>query len=257
MLRSSIGGLIGRVGLPLVVGGALFVVAAFVAPALTCGNGVPQVVELTYLETISNWGPKDATGTLEFSFSEGYLSLDVEGLPRLAGQAYEGWLVRSATNEAVSTGQFNTSSEGSTQYEATLPTISDYTLDLFVITVEALEAPDHTPSQQRSIAGFFAVIQGDEDGVRAETGSGLAPTGEPGSGGGAEGTTGTDSGAVGQGSDPRATSDNELPSTLPETGDPTGFLGSVRGMALILIGGLAIVWATVRTRSRLRKGERT
>ena len=35
-------------------------------------NGVPQLVKLTYLEGVSNFGPKDAEGVLEFSFAEAY-----------------------------------------------------------------------------------------------------------------------------------------------------------------------------------------
>ena len=35
-------------------------------------NGVPQLVKLTYLDGVSNWGPKNAEGVLEFSFAEAY-----------------------------------------------------------------------------------------------------------------------------------------------------------------------------------------
>ena len=59
-------------------------------------NGVPQLVKLTYLEGISNWGPKDAEGVLEFSFAEAYARVDVKGLKPQEGFTYEGWLLSRA-----------------------------------------------------------------------------------------------------------------------------------------------------------------
>lgn len=214
---------------------ALFIVAAGgTAPSgVAHANGVPQTLQLLYLESISNWGPTDGQGDLEFSFSEGYMTLDVRGLPRLIGQTYEGWFVRSATNEAISTGPFNTSADGSAHYEATLPSIRDYSLDLFVITVEVLEERDDSPDQRRSIAGYFSVIGSD-----AEEASG----GE---------TSGAAAGAGGVGD---AASDG--PANLPETGDSSGFAGSARGLLIIVLGGLVILWAVARTRARVRKERR-
>ena len=223
---------------PLAIAGLLLLALTVPAGA----NGVPQSVHLAYLEALSNWGPQDAEGELEFSFAEGYVRVDVSGLPRLAGQAYEGWLVRSTTNEAISVGQFNAGDDGTAHYEASLPTITDYSLDLFIITVQSLEDAAGRPSQLRSIGGYFAVVQASEGALSGGevTNGTAAGAGAAGSGGGEAQAA---NGAAG-----------ERPGTLPETGDSTGFVGSTRGLALMVVGGLLILWSLVRTRRRIRRG---
>ncbi len=245
-------GLMGRFLLPVAVGGGLLALVAQPAHA----NGVPQLVKLTYLEDLSSWGPKDAEGVLEFSFAEGFLSLEAVGLPRLVGQAYEGWLVRSATNEAISVGQFNAGSDNQASYDVRLPRISDYSLDLFIVTVESLSDPSEGPSEQRSIGGFFSVLDPvAEESQHSETGE-LSDQDRSATAPDAEGSdAGTQSSAAGDPSgDAGAQSGADAPTRLPETGDAESFISSVRGLALIVAGGVALLWATVRTRKRLRKG---
>ncbi len=203
-------------------------------------NGVPQLVKLTYVDGLSTWGPRDAEGVLEFSFAEGFVQLDVTGLPRLVGQAYEGWLVRSATNEAISVGQFNTADSGSTHYEANLPPITDYSLDLFIVTVQSLEMPSSTPSQSRSVGGFFSVVQAPD---AAAAGSEVGPAAAGGSSGSPA--------AAGPGAETPAA--GAAPAQLPATGDPGAFLRNARGLTLIVLGGLALVFVTLRTRRRIRR----
>lgn len=212
-------------------------------------NGVPQLVKLTYLESISNWGPAEAEGVLEFSFAEGFLSLEAVGLPRLVGQAYEGWLVRSNTNEAISVGRFNAAADGTVQYEAQLPPITDYSLDLFMITVQSLSDPEGQTSQLRSIGGFFSVIQPPEAGSGGVAETDLANAGSDGGGLGSAGTGAADTAEGGP-----AAGEADRPALLPETGDSESFLAGIRGLALAVGGALALLWVVARTRQRLAKG---
>ena len=129
--------------------GLLMLIVALGAMALSPrpvqANGVPQLVKLTYLEGISTWArrPRRGAGVLLLG---GVLAPGRRwGLPRLVGQAYEGWLVRSSSNEAISVGQFNAASDESVVYEAQLPPIRNYSLDFFVLTIESLSNGDADP----------------------------------------------------------------------------------------------------------------
>ena len=222
-------------------------------PRTVTANGVPQLVKLSYLEGISTWGPTSAEGVLEFSFAEGFLRLEAEGLPRLVGQAYEGWLVRSASNEALSVGQFNAAADETIAYEAQLPPITDYSLDFFVLTVESLSNGDADPSDDRSIGGFFNVLAPEDPdssaseiapgtptnlGGSGESPSATSPSGaEPSPDSSAETPHLTDAITAAPSSPTTVAPNGALPQTLPETGDPDGFLSSIRGIALILAGG--------------------
>ncbi len=121
-------------------------------------NGVPTLVELRYLEDLSNWGPKDATGELELSFAEGFARVKATGLQRLTGESYQGWLVNSETNDAISIGRFNAGAAGAVSYEGTLPPIADFGFDLFIVTVEPDPDDAPQPHSQRSIGGYFDMV---------------------------------------------------------------------------------------------------
>lgn len=215
-------------------------------------NGVPQLVKLDFIEGVSNWGPEDAEGVLEFSFAEGILALEVVGLPRLVGQAYEGWLVRSSSNEAISVGQFNAATNGTAKYEVQLPPISDYSLDLFIITVESLADATTAPSQNRSIGGFFSVLQPQTtEPSRNDTGS-FSGTDD---GTGPSLQSGSESGASAEAANEASAGASGQPGRLPETGDSESLFANVRGIALILVGAASLSWAAIRTRRRLQKGD--
>jgi hypothetical protein len=140
-----------------------FVVAALVtsilaaAPRSGHANGVPTVVELRYLEGLSNWGPQDATGRLELSFAEGYAKLRATRLPRLERERYQGWLVNSETNNAISVGRFSADDAGVAVLDGSLPLISDFGFDLFIVTVEPEPDDAPAPTGQRTIGGRFAI----------------------------------------------------------------------------------------------------
>lgn len=164
---------------------ALAVALLALAPVeRVAANGVPTPVELSYID-LSNWGPQDATGVAELIFAEGIVRLSAEGLPRLDGQRYQGWLVNSEVGDAISVGRFNASASGTVDYEGTLPPISDFGFDLFILTVEPEPDDSPTPSSDRSIGGYFSLVgQPGPDGSLEGAPAGSAPAELPSTGAG-------------------------------------------------------------------------
>jgi hypothetical protein len=140
---------------------AAIVIAAcagmIVAPGHGNANGVPTAVELRYLDGLSNWGPSDATGRLELSFAEGYARVRAQRLPALERGRYQGWLVNSETNDAISAGRFNADASGVATLDGTLPLITNFGFDLFILTVEPEPDDAPQPTTNRSIGGRFAI----------------------------------------------------------------------------------------------------
>ena len=149
-------------GAPLLAAGFAVIVlmslSPFGRPQQAEANGVPTLVSLRYLEGLSNWGPTDATGELELSFAEGFARLKAQGLEQLAAERYQGWLVNSETNDAISIGRFNATADGTLAYEGTLPPIADFGFDLFIVTVEPEPDDAPQPHSQRSIGGYFDMV---------------------------------------------------------------------------------------------------
>lgn len=133
-------------------------------------NGVPQLVKLTYLEGVSNFGPKNAEGVLEFSFAEAYARVDVKNLPPAEGSSLDGWLV--APDGAVFyVGTVVPNAEGIGRFDAKLSGLERYDYNLFVITSRDSGAtlPAILPAQ-RTIAGRFTIIK--------DTTAGISGTGD-------------------------------------------------------------------------------
>ena len=161
----------------LAAGGVLLLGAAATSMPRAHANGVPTVVKLAYIDGLSNWGPREATGTAELAFAEGTVRVDATGLPRLNAQRYEGWIVNSQTNEAVSAGTFNADGASKVAYNGTLPPINNFGFDLFILTIEPDPDADAKPSGQRSIGGRFTLVgqQTISDGSRPADAQGAAP----------------------------------------------------------------------------------
>lgn len=201
--------LLGRLAPHLVEGiaaTAAFVTLAAVSASPAHANGVPVPVALSYID-LSNWGPTDATGKAELIFAEGIVRISADGLPRLTGEVYQGWLVNSEVGDAISLGRFNADAVGHVSYEGTLPPLSDFGFDLLMITVEPEPDEAPQPSEQRSIGGYFSLL-----GQASVDGSGV-------------GTTGTGLQAPGQ---------------LPNTGDPGFIVDMVRIAALTAAMALSV-----------------
>ncbi len=183
-------------------------------------NGVPLRIPLSYLAGLSNWGPTDASGSVEMSFAEGIVKLDAHGLPQLNGQQYQLWLVKSATNKAFSLGTFNADASGAVSYAGKISGIDGYDYDLVQITVEPVPDPDPAPAAQRSIGGFFTPIKQVDNGTGGIT-------------------------------------SDVMPATLPNTGDapaavstPTAHRLSRHALGVVLIGVGAVVLITTLRRRR-------
>ena len=120
-------------------------------------NGVPQLVKLTYLAGVSNWGPQDAEGVLEFSFAEAYARVDVKGLTPAVNTTYEGWMV-APNGDALFVGKIPITPDGVGALDTSLTGLSRYDYNLFVITGRPSDSTPGTMPAQKSIAGRFTVV---------------------------------------------------------------------------------------------------
>lgn len=153
----------------IVVAAALALLAPGGGASPALANGVPVLVPLVYIEGLSNWGPQEATGELALSFAEGYARIKATGMPVLTGQRYQGWLVNSERNDAISVGRFNASPDLTVDHEGTLPAITDFGFDLFLITVEPDPDAVPQPTSYRSIGGYYSLLgEPTEDPAAAE-----------------------------------------------------------------------------------------
>jgi hypothetical protein len=178
-------------------------------------NGVPIRIPLAYLSGLSTWGPQEARGEAELSFSEAFLRVDIRGLPALSGESYHLWLVKSATNKATAAGSFT--SDGSlASYTGTLTGLDGYDYDLLMVTVEPSADADPLPSGKRSLGGFFTAIK------KAENTSSII-------------------------------SDTQ-PAELPKTGEAAPVSGDAApnrlGLTLIAVGVVAVLFTLKRTRNQ-------
>lgn len=177
------------------------------APDTARANGVPVPVALSYID-LSNWGPREASGTAELIFAEGIVRVQAQGLPSLQGKQYQGWLVNSQAGDAISVGRFAASAGGVVSYKGTLPPIADFGFDLFIMTVEPEPDDAPQPTTERSIGGYFSLT-----GERS-------PDGRNG-----------DTSAAGQ----------TLPGALPATGDATFLTDIMRAGLLAGAMGLSVL----------------
>lgn len=178
------------------------------APSPAHANGVPVTVRLSYME-LSNYGSTEAAGTADLLFAEGIVRVAATGLPMLTGERYQGWLVNSEQGDAISAGRFNADGSDTIAFQGTLPPISDFGFDLFIITVEPEPDDAPQPSERRSIGGRFSLI-----GQRAADGS----------------TAGVAGAAGGVGA----------PGELPNTGDAAWHMDLIRAGALAGVMALSV-----------------
>jgi hypothetical protein len=167
-----------RAALTLLGFAALALMAALGTVDGARANGVPQLVKLTYLNGVSNFGPTDAEGVLEFSFAEAYARVDVKNLKPVDGYTYEGWLTGGASQPLL-VGTITPGADGIGVLDTKLTNLTRYDYNLFVIAGRsASTAPDAYPGDH-SIAGRFTVIQDSATGQQGDTRPALLPdTGE-------------------------------------------------------------------------------
>jgi len=141
--------LIGVIGMLAVLGSGVYSAAR--------ANGVPQLVKLTYLDGVSNFGPADAEGVLEFSFAEAYARIEVKNLKPAAGVTYEGWLM-GGEGPAFLVGKIPVQPSGVATVETKLEGLARFDYNLFVVAARAENAAPGAIPAQKSIAGRFTVI---------------------------------------------------------------------------------------------------
>lgn len=208
--------------------GVLAITVLVQTPTPGRANGVPTFVDLRYIEGLSNWGPQDATGRLELSFAEGYAKVRAERLPQLERERYQAWLVNSQTNAAISAGRFNADASGSAVLDGTLPLITDFGFDLFILTVEPEPDDAPQPTGRRAIGGRFALASSHE---------GQRPTGDVTNRGTQPSTGAAD--PTSQRSTASGASDvSNRPGQLPTTGEAPLLPDVVRG--LMLLGAMVL-----------------
>ena len=140
-------------------------------------NGVPQLVKLSYLEGISNFGPKDAEGVLEFSFAEAYARVDVKHL-KADGYTFEGWLMGGGSQPLL-VGAIPVDGSGVGTLDTKLQNLQNYDYNLFVVTARATGDAAAGKPETTSIAGRFAIIGDNPTGMAGDVRPGQLPdTGE-------------------------------------------------------------------------------
>ena len=157
-------------------------VAGWAQPARA--NGVPQLVKLTYLEGVSNFGPKDAEGVLEFSFAEAYARIELKNLKPTPGYSYEGWLV-GGQGKPFPVGKLPVAPSGVGAVETKLEGLDRFDYDLFVVVARPDGSAAAAMPDQKSVAGRFTVLKDVTPGASADVRPDLLPdTGqEPGGAG--------------------------------------------------------------------------
>jgi hypothetical protein len=139
-------------------------IACLALPGAAFAEASATRVILSYVPVVSNWGPTDANGVVEYTLSEGDVRADLLGLAQLdANQTYELWLQNTSTGEMYGLARFNPAPEGQTTFvDATLPgVIPDSGWDRVLLTVEP--EPDDDPAASATIA-----IAGNVPGTPAE-----------------------------------------------------------------------------------------
>lgn len=112
-------------------------------------------VVLTYLDGVSNWGPNEASGVMEFVRQEGEVRLSGRGLPAAPNQHYVLWLVRDGSADVYRLGEPTVRADGTLTLDLVLPQdIPDRGWNLAIVTVEDTPNPSH-PGSHRSMAGRF------------------------------------------------------------------------------------------------------
>jgi hypothetical protein len=168
-----------RIGVCRFAAGAALLAGMLLLPAsFARANGVPQLVKLTYLAGVSNYGPQDAEGVLEFSFAEGYARVDVKNLPPTAGRTYEGWL-RAPDGASFRVGTITTNSAGIGVLDTRLEGLTRFDYTMFVVAARGPAAPEGSMPGDLSIAGRFTIISDSGDSNPGDVRPGTLPdTGE-------------------------------------------------------------------------------
>jgi Anti-sigma-K factor rskA, C-terminal len=180
--------------LPRAGGAALLAVTALLALALAMvtpaaparANGTPIRIVLSYLNGISNFGPRNATGVAELITSEGEVRLTAAGLQKPGpDEEYQLWISSTEASQRMRLGTLQVTDAGVGRLDTVLrQPIPELPWDQMTITVEAKGYSGTTPSERRAIAGRFSIAQPNGPGPRVlpNTGGADATAGLPSTG---------------------------------------------------------------------------
>lgn len=129
-------------------------------------NGVPVKIPLSYLQGVSNWGSKGATGIAEVAIGEAYVKVDAVALEPLNGEVYFGWLINTETGDLFAVGPISDGSGGAAHFSRDYQKIPDKGYNLFLVSVETSGSNPSAPSSKRSIAGFYPKPMGQAQGAQ-------------------------------------------------------------------------------------------
>jgi hypothetical protein len=134
----------------------LMIVSAFFAGAISVlANGAPVTIYLGYLPNVSNWGPKNITGTAVVAVADGQVALNVKGLPRLENERYELWLESRADRKLYSVTKFNAEADGTVLLRVTMDDLPYQEYRMLFISVEPDPDPSPKPDARTALAGLF------------------------------------------------------------------------------------------------------
>jgi hypothetical protein len=134
-------------------------------------------VVLTYLDGVSNWGPRTASGVAEIVRAEGQARVTAHGVPATNGVHYIVWLTISGQPDAYRLGELSFLNDGTTVLDELLSDpIPNTGWNGVLVTAES-SAESPRPGQRHTLAGRF----------QKPAAQGTQPTGLPntGLGGGA------------------------------------------------------------------------
>lgn len=147
---------------PVLTGWHLLITSLLLAIALWLwvserlqAEAFPVRLILSYVPTVSTWGPSQATGVALITFSEGDVRADFVDLPVLdGGNRYALWLMRSKTKEAFLLGKFDAKELPVTHVDLLLPDpIPEDGWDMLLVTVEPEPDPDPGPDSRWVLVG--------------------------------------------------------------------------------------------------------
>ncbi len=134
---------------------ALCLLHLALTPTPAQADATPIRVVLSYLDGVSNWGPKQASGLMELVRQEGEVRLTARGLPAMGTMHYVLWITREGSDDVYRLGEPLLQADGTAVLDLLLPTaVPDRAWNLALLTLEDSPNPEH-PGPRRSLAGRF------------------------------------------------------------------------------------------------------
>lgn len=139
-----------RIGLTI-----LPILLSLLGPGLARADATPVHVVLTYLDGVSNWGPRQVSGVAEIVREEGEVRLSARGLAPTPNLHYVFWLGRDGSTDTFRVGELGFAADGTATLDLLLAdAIPDRGWNLAFVTAEDSATPDH-PGARRTLAGRY------------------------------------------------------------------------------------------------------